>query len=165
MAHPQNVLDPTRRERARRPQRPDATAKAGPPGAGIVIGRYQGTVVVTVHGELCGYGAAHLGLMLADLIDGQGNLSLIVDLHDATVSAGDSDHVSVFADAARRARRRGGALTLGEPPAVLRADLRRRGLDYLVGAAYDPGVEAARRRERCAHPAGRSVANPTGGHS
>lgn len=92
----------------------------------IVVGRYRGTVVVTVHGELDRLGAAHLDHMLTDLIDGQGNLSLIVDLHDATATGEDS--VPVFADASERAGRRGGTVTLNEPPALLDRALRRRGL-------------------------------------
>lgn len=135
----------------------------------IEIGRHQGTVVVTVHGELGPAAAAQLRPVLADLIDGQGNLSLIVDLHDATVSATESDDMSVLADAARRAHRRGGAVTLMGPPPLLHAALRRRGLDHVVGAPLDhsgsgrdPDADAVRRRERCAHPAGRLPTPPEG---
>lgn len=106
------------------------TAAGRPARPGVIIGRFQRTVVVTVHGELDGPTAAHLGLVLADLIDGQGNLSLAVDLHDVTVT--DVDRLTVLAEAAERARRRGGAITLGEPPAVLHQTLKDRGLDHLV---------------------------------
>lgn len=75
-------------------------------GSGIVAGRYQHTVVVTVHGELDLPRAVLLGDILADLIEGQGNMSLLVDLHDAT--AADAEPLSVFTDAAERARRQGG---------------------------------------------------------
>ena len=63
-----------------------ATESSGSSARSIVIGRFRGTVVVTVHGDLGPTRAAHLGLMLTDLIDGQGNLSLVVDLHDATAT-------------------------------------------------------------------------------
>lgn len=94
--------------------------------SGIGVSRYQGTVVVTIHGDLDGLRAGDLGYMLADLIDGQGNRSIIVDLHDAT--ALDPRWLSVFTDAMARARRRGATLTLQNPPAALHAALRRQGL-------------------------------------
>lgn len=84
------------------------------PGFGIVVGRFQGTVVVTVHGEVDPIREARLGHILADLIDGQGNLSLVVDLHDATIS--DDERATMFADAVGRAARRGGTVTLDEAP-------------------------------------------------
>jgi anti-anti-sigma factor len=122
----------------------------------IVIGRYQQTVVVTVHGELDSARAVQLGDILADLIDGQGNLSLLVDLHDAT--AADAEPLSVFTDADERARRRGGAVTLSKPPAPLHQALRELGLGHLVGAldpgrGADPAPQAARGSERPALPA------------
>jgi anti-anti-sigma factor len=93
---------------------------------GIVIGRRLGTVVVTVHGELDVARAAQLGTILVDLIDGQGNLSLVVDLHDATTS--DPDTLSVFVDAAERAQRRGGTVELEAGDG-----LELRGLDHFMG--------------------------------
>lgn len=107
------------------------------PPASIVIGRYQGTVVVTVHGELDLPGAAHLGAALADLIDGQGNLSVVVDLHGATAT--DADCLWVFTDAAERARRRGGTITLSDPPGPIQAALHLRGLDNFVRAFVEDG--------------------------
>jgi anti-anti-sigma regulatory factor len=115
----------------------------------MVIGRYQGTVVVTVHGELDRSRAVRLGHMLADLIDGQGNLSVVVDLHAATETDTDTEVVSVLADAADRAGRRGGLMTVGKPPPHLDEGLRHRGLGHLV----EPRSHL---RERQAHPAGRS---------
>lgn len=102
------------------------TESTGSSAGSIVIGRYRGTVVVTVHGDLGPTRAAHLGLMLTDLIDGQGNLSLIVNLRDATAT--DTASVSVFADAAERVSGHGGVITLSEPPDVLHEALRQRGL-------------------------------------
>ena len=107
--------------------------------SGVVIGRYLGTVVVTVHGGLGVTSVAHLGLVLADLIDGQGNLSVIVDLYDATVT--DDECATVFADAAVRARRHGGVITLSAPPALVDEALRRRGsLISRSGAARRGGL-------------------------
>ncbi|MGH9265270.1 MAG: STAS domain-containing protein [Acidimicrobiales bacterium] len=133
----------------------------------VVIGRYQGTIVVTVHGELDPSGAEHLDRMLADLIEGQGNMSLIVDLHDATAT--DPGRVSVLADAAECARRRGALLTFSKPSAVVREALRARGLDHLVDPSFGRAwprhqpFESAGRRERRAHPAGRSRSRPEEG--
>ena len=103
----------------------------------IVIGRNLGTVVVTVHGELDISRAGHLGDILADIIDGQGNLSVVVDLHDATTS--DPDSLWVFTDAAERARGRGGTVLLSEPPLPLGEALQLRGLDNFVGSQFGPG--------------------------
>jgi anti-anti-sigma factor len=142
--------------------------RAAPARSGIVIGRYQRTVVVTVHGELDHPRAAQLNYVLADLIDGQGNLSLLVDLHDATTA--DAERVSVFAEAAERLRRRGGAMTLSKPPVLLHEALRDGGLGHLVGtflhqhgAECGPASERSARGERRAHPAGRSPSNPSEG--
>ena len=53
-------------------------------------------MVVTVHGELDRQRAAHLDLVLADLIDGQGNLSIIIDLRDVTATAADNDRAGLW---------------------------------------------------------------------
>lgn len=90
----------------------------------------MGTVVVTVHGQLDASRAAHLGIILADLIDGQGNLSITLDLHDAT--ADDADSLWVFREAAERAWRRGGNIGLNQPPALLHEALRVGGLGHIV---------------------------------
>lgn len=109
--------------------------RAAPARSRIVIGRYQGTVIVSVHGDLDDPGLVHLGGVLADLIDGQGNLSLLVDLHDAI--AIDPEGVSVFAEAAERVHRDGGAITLSKPPGLLLEALRDRHLAHLVVTVVD----------------------------
>lgn len=116
--------------------RSSAALRTGDPvtRSGVVIGRYQGTVVVTVHGQLDRQRAPHLDLVLADLIDGQGNLSIIVDLRDVTATATDADRASLFADAAGRARRHRGLIRLDKPPALLHEALLQRGLGHLVDA-------------------------------
>lgn len=101
-----------------------------------MIGRQLGTVVVTVHGELDMPRASHLGNILADLIDGQGNLSVVVDLHDATTAEPDS--LLVFIEAAERVRRRGGTMLLNKPHPALGEALQLRGLDHFVGT--QPGT-------------------------
>ena len=146
---------------ASRPHRSDDQVKR--PRSGVAVGRYQATVVVTVHGELDFARAAHLAHVLADLIDGQGNLSLLVDLHDAT--AADTHPLSVLADAAERARRRGGAITLSRPPAPLLQALQDAGLGQLLSSVSPatpgrgPASDGTRGRERRAHPAGRVPPN------
>jgi anti-anti-sigma regulatory factor len=101
--------------------------------SGIVVSRFHGTVVVTIHGDLDGPRAGDMGYMLADLIDGQGNRSVIVDLRDAT--AIDPQWLSVFDDAVARAGRRGASLKLNDAPAELEAALRRHGLDRFIDRA------------------------------
>jgi len=101
----------------------------------IVVGRYLGTVVVTVHGELDLTRAGHLGTILADLIDGQGNLSIVVDLQDATAT--DADSLWVFTEAAERARRRGATIRLNEPPTPLYKELELRGLAAFLCTLLD----------------------------
>ncbi len=95
----------------------DVTTAVRLPHFGIAISRALGTVVVTVHGEIDVPGARHLGSVLADIIDGQGNLDVVVDLHDAT--AADASGLSMFAVAAEQATERGAALGLSDPPALL----------------------------------------------
>jgi anti-anti-sigma regulatory factor len=55
-----------------------------------------------------------MGDVLHDLIDNQGNLSVMVDLKDVTV--GDSGWIDVLAMAADAALSRGGELSLSHPP-------------------------------------------------
>jgi len=103
----------------------------------IAISRALGSVVVTVHGTLDGPGARHLGSVLADIIDGQGNLAVIVDLHNAR--ALDAGGLSVFVTAAERAGRRGAALTLRDPPVDFRESLSLLGIAHLVQVAHHDG--------------------------
>jgi anti-anti-sigma regulatory factor len=83
--------------------------------AEIVVGRYQGTVMVTVHGELDRSKADHLRLLLTDLIDGQGNVSVVIDLQDATAHADDPDGIELFAQETTRAHRHHAVVVVAEP--------------------------------------------------
>lgn len=109
--------------------------------SGIVIGRYLGTVVVTVHGELEPAQAADLHHALTDLIEGQGNLCVVVDLRDAT--AADATQVDGVADVAERADRRGGVMVFSEPPELVVEALGARGLGHLVVGPGDLRVPSA----------------------
>lgn len=103
----------------------------------ITVARSAGTVVVTVRGELDAEKSKHLGGILADLIDGQGNLSILVDLFEA--SAGDPDCLWMLTEAAERAHRRGGTMRLDAAAEVTSA-LELRGLDVFVDRSDDAGL-------------------------
>ncbi|MGH9164313.1 MAG: STAS domain-containing protein [Acidimicrobiales bacterium] len=105
-------------------------ATTGPDRFRIAVSRALGTAVVTVHGDLDGAGARLVAVVLDDLIDGQGNLAVVVDLHDAR--APDASAVAVFTTAAEQAGRRGGALSLSDPPDLLHQELQLRGLGHLL---------------------------------
>ncbi len=74
------------------------------------IARELGAVVVTVRGYLDLARSIRLGVVLGDLIDGQGNLTVGVDLRD--VASFDPAGLGVFAVAAKLAGHHGGELTL-----------------------------------------------------
>jgi anti-anti-sigma factor len=105
-------------------------ATTGPEGASIAVARSAGTVVVTVRGELDAETSRHLGVILADLIDGQGNMAVLVDLHDARAT--DPDCLWTLTEAAERAHRRGGTMWLDAGAEVTSA-LHLRGLDTFIG--------------------------------
>lgn len=103
----------------------------------IAVARSAGTVVVTVRGELDAEQSKHLGGILADLIDGQGNLSIVVDLREASTT--DPDCLWMLTEAAERAHRRGGTMRLAAAPTELTSALQLRGLDTFVGRSADAG--------------------------
>jgi anti-anti-sigma factor len=118
-----------------------------PPSAhfSVRISRALGSVVVTVHGVLDDAGAAHLGGVLSDLIEGQGNLKVVVDLRE--VHAVSPSGVSTFAIAGKRAQERGGVLTLSDPPDILYRALELRGRVQLTAT-----VSRERHREPTSPP-------------
>src|SRR5437763_820742 len=83
------------------PVAPNGVAVARSARFRIGISRDQGTVVIGVHGDLDGPGARHLRSVLDDIIDGQGNMAVVVDLHDVCIT--EPSGLSVFAAAAKRA--------------------------------------------------------------
>lgn len=81
----------------------------------VSVAREQGVVVVTVHGAFDLARASRLGAVLGDLIDGQGNMNVSVDLSRATVV--DPAALGVLAAGDRLARHHGATLTVtGRPP-------------------------------------------------
>lgn len=118
---------------------------------GIAISRSMGTVVVTVHGELDVTAARHLGGLLADIIDGEGNLGVLVDLQDASGAAADGG-ASMFAATAELASKRGASLRLYNPPDVLYEALVLTGLGRLAHTTPDGG------RPSPSEPFGRTAA-------
>jgi hypothetical protein len=84
---------------------------------GVVVGRYKGTVMVTVHGELDVPKVAHLRLLLTDLIDDQGNVSVVVDLQDATPAPDDPGGLGRFAEATKHAHGRHAVIVVDQPSA------------------------------------------------
>lgn len=82
---------------------------------GVVVGRYKGTVMVTVHGELDPSKVVHLRRLLTDLIDDQGNVSVVVDLQDATPAPDDPGGLRRFAEATKHAHGRHAVIVVDQP--------------------------------------------------
>ncbi len=83
------------------------------------VSRLDGRVLVCLGGELDVYSSPHLRSTLLALIDGQGNLALVIDLADLQFI--DSTGLSVLLTALRRSRAHGGDVVLRHPaPAILR---------------------------------------------
>jgi anti-anti-sigma factor len=150
------------RARERRAEAPQG-ARAG---LSIVIGRFLGTVVVTLRGTLDTLAATRLAATLQDLIEGQGNLAIALDLRGLRQVA--PSGLRVLSAAASGLERRGGCLSLSEPPEAVRRCLDEAGLTSLVrrphtneadltpGARGEEGAigRAARASARAHHPAG-----------
>lgn len=99
----------------------------------VAVGRASSTVVVTVRGVLDGKGEGGLRRVLADLIEDQGNLAVVVDLRH--LGLGPESDVGVFAWAAHCADRRGGTLVLADPPDEVAASLEAQGLGRAEGGS------------------------------
>lgn len=80
----------------------------------ITVARELGTVVVTVHGDFDLACSSRVGAVLGDLIDGQGNLNVSVDL--SRVTSVDPAALGVFAAGAKLGRHRGATLAVGGLP-------------------------------------------------
>jgi anti-sigma B factor antagonist len=107
------------------------------------VGRFLSTVVVTLHGNVDLINAATLADVLHDLIDGQGNLAVVVDLRD--VRWVDGAGVGVLASAASRIETRGGELRLAGPGAAVAEALALSGLGRLVGIPFEQAHRPWRR--------------------
>lgn len=84
----------------------------------LTFSRDNGSVVVGVIGELDCSTADVLSQRLEDLLEDQGNLSVVLNLEGMTFV--DSSGLSVFVTAFRHLRERGGELTLLRPSASTR---------------------------------------------
>jgi anti-anti-sigma factor len=76
----------------------------------VAIGRDEHAVVVVLAGDLEGSAVGELGRLLEDLIDGQGNLEVVVDARGLDYA--DVVGADVLAAAGERARRRGAGFTV-----------------------------------------------------
>jgi anti-anti-sigma factor len=97
------------------------------------VSRIAGRVVVVAHGTLDDAACPVLDRALRDLIDNQGNMTVVVDLADVTVS--DLACTGVLLAAADSAARRGGALVLASPPPAVRWALEAADADTRGGIA------------------------------
>ncbi len=104
---------------------PGGKAREPPPAAGercsLTVGRAIGTVVVTVRGLLDRASGPVLDRLLVDLIDGQGNQTVVVDLLTATVEG--AEGMRPLLAAARRASERGTRFVLNAPSPALWQEL------------------------------------------
>ena len=138
-------------------------------GFDIVIGRFLGAVVVSLRGTLDTIAATRLARALQDLIDGQGNLTVAIDMRGVVQVA--PSGLQVLSAAAARLERRNGTLWLSEAPAPVLRALDGAGLAGLIGDPRpchlqegpgggrpqpSPARSAAERAARASHPAGTS---------
>lgn len=137
----------------------EAHRRARGPAGSLVVGRYMGTVIVTLHGELHLRASVYLAGVLRDLIDGQGNLAVVVDLAD--VDGIDRSGLDVLASAADRTAGRGGVLRLGGATGEVFDALSLAGMGRLFTMPLEEAHRAPRRRGDTsrraainAHPAG-----------
>lgn len=98
----------------------------------LAISRTLGDVVVTVEGEVGARTSGMLGAALLDLIEGQGNLFVVVDLRGA-VLAGPSG-LDVLAAAKRSMEGRNGQFLLSAPSHDIRKALLAAGLADVIEA-------------------------------
>ncbi|MCA1708090.1 MAG: STAS domain-containing protein [Actinobacteria bacterium] len=101
----------------------------------LAIARAFGSVVVTVHGALDSRTSELVRHALADLIEGQGNLFLVMDLRDMVVT--DSGELSVFAEARRSLEERNGRFVLGAPSKEAGEALQEAGLGEVIEVHFE----------------------------
>jgi len=103
------------------------------PSLSLVVGRALGTVVVTVDGPLNLSSCQRLESLLIDLIDGQGNLAVAVDLVRASI---EPEALLVFLDAAQRANLHRTRFILKGLPLTSHEALLSRGLSEAVEVTH-----------------------------
>jgi len=141
---------------------PGTTRRIGlDPDPSLVMGRFLGTVVVTLHGGIDLAASLRLAGALRDLIHEDAS-AVVVDLGDA--SRIDGLGVDVVASAARAMAQRGRELRLARPTSPVLGALTAAGLAGLVSTAPEqarrawasgrPRSSASRRGPIGAHPAG-----------
>lgn len=101
------------------------------PDFALVFSRAFGKVVVHVHGPLDASTAPGLKARLVDIIDGQGNRQVVLDLRGMTEV--DADGLFVLADALKRMDECGGELLLSGPNRAVEGQLRAVGLEKTFG--------------------------------
>ena len=115
----------------------------------LVFSRALGKVVVHVHGALDANTAPALKAGLVDIIDGQGNRRVVLDLRD--MAAVDAAGLAVLADALKRMDDCGGELLLSGPTGSVEEQLRAVGLEETFGITPEwthparGGIGASRR--------------------
>lgn len=87
----------------------------------IAISRALGKVIVTIQGRVDRDITSVLRELLVDLVDNQGNLDVALEFLGTSSIAVET--AELIANAARRIRARGGALSISGPPPALRAML------------------------------------------
>lgn len=161
------------------PRRPPCDCAPRPPSGrvantaiALAISRAMGVVVVTAHGHLGASDADALQAVLADLIEGQGNLKVVLDVHD--VSGIDGSSLQALVGAVDAAAQLGGELTFADPnetsiKALVAVGLgdaitldRNYSLRALASVPPGQGYPAARRASMAEHPAeaGRRQGHP-----
>ncbi len=95
----------------------------------LVFGRALGKVVVSIHGPVDARTAPELRHRLRDLIDGQGNRHVVLDLRGTTLV--DPAGLTVFVNAHKRMQRIAGELVLSGPSPDVISAFRTAGLDKI----------------------------------
>ena len=122
----------------------------------LAFSRALGSVVVHVQGAVDAHNAPTLEDRLADIIDGQGNRQVVLDLRQMT--GVDADGLFVLADALKRMDDYGGELLLSGPIWPVEEQLRAVGLDDTFGITPEwthparGGIGASRRWEHDGAP-------------
>lgn len=117
----------------------------------LVFSRALGKVVVHVHGPLDATNAPALRARMVDIIDGQGNRQVVLDLRQMT--GVDVAGLVVLADALKRMEDYGGELVVSGPTASVEEQLRAVGLEKTFGITPEwrhparGGIGASRRWE------------------